>query len=218
MLLDAFAAGLGDAHSQVKAYTLNEVSIEHCRSCFACMLTADGKCVIHDGMEPIYGDLRTSDALIIGTPLYTDTMSSRTKVFFDRCIASLQPFVRQDSQGRTRHPPAWRMPKRAVLVSTCAFPEPENFKVLRATIRALCRTFDSEFTAGLCVPGSIVLQMDKTLLGPHLELLRQAGKKFGDTGTIPRGLAARINTPVLSKEAYLRQFQGYEDWCKKHRK
>lgn len=213
-LLTSFGNGLQDSKCIVHSYNLKELNIDHCKSCFHCMHNKPGICSIKDDMANIYEHLKTSDLLVIGTPLYTDSMSSRMKIFFDRCIAAMQPFIHEDIYGRFRHSFTWRMPEYFILISTSGFPETENFNALELTVKAQAYNFGSEYITSLCVPGSLGLQMEISLLEPHLDLMRQAGAEFGSQKTISQNLVTRINTPILSKEEFYKHYLKYEEWCK----
>lgn len=214
-LLNSFTNGLVDSGYSVKSYNLNELNIGHCKSCFSCMHNQPGVCSIKDDMTAVYEDLKQADALIIGAPLYTDTMSSRMKAFFDRCIASMQPFIHEDSNGRFRHSFTWKMPGKFILISTSGFPEPANFAALEATIKAQAYNFGSEFVASILIPGSLGLQMEISLLDNHLELIHRAGAEFGNNKNISQDLIAGINTPVLTKDEFYKYYLKYEEWCRK---
>ena len=214
-LLAAFGKGLQDSTCIVHSYNLNELDIDHCKSCFHCMHDKPGTCCIKDDMINIYEDLKTSDLLVVGTPLYTDTMSSRMKIFFDRCISAMQPFIYEDNSGRFRHSFTWRMPGYFILISTSGFPETENFKALELTVKAQAYNFGSEFVTALCVPGSLGLQMEISLLEPHLDLMRQAGAEFGSHKNISENLVNSINIPILTKEEFFKYYLNYQAWCKK---
>lgn len=214
-LLTSFGYGLQDSNCTVHSYNLTEHAIDHCKSCFHCMHNKPGICSINDDMTAIYEDLKISYALVVGTPLYTDTMSSRMKIFFDRCIAAMQPFIHEDIHGRFRHSFTWRMPQYFILISTSGFPETENFKALECTVKAQSYNFGSEFIGSLCVPGSLGLQMEISLLDTHLDLMRQAGAEFGRQKTISQNLMDSINAPLLSKDEFYKHYLKYEEWCKK---
>lgn len=213
-LLSSLGKGLAEAGCAVRSHNLKDLSVGHCKSCFHCMHSKPGVCSIKDDMGDVYEDLKRAGLLVIGTPLYTDTMSSRMKVFFDRCIASMQPFLHEDEQGRFRHSFAWRMPQYFLLVSTSGFPERENFAALEMTVKAQAYNFGAELAASLFVPGSLGLQMEISRLVPHLDLMYQAGLAFGNRQAIPGELIDRINTPILSREEFYNQYLKYEMWCK----
>jgi multimeric flavodoxin WrbA len=214
-LLASLGEGLCSAGCEVRSFILRDLDIGHCASCFSCMHLHPGRCALRDGMDPIYEALKSSDILVAGTPLYTDTMSSRMKAVFDRCICAMEPFIHRDEQGRFRHSLAWRMPAGFVLVSACGFPEMENFAPLLATVRAQAYNFGSELAAEILVPGSIALQMEPALLEPRLDLVCRAGEELGRTGAVTPALLEKINGPVVSKEEYLRLAGEYEAWCRK---
>jgi len=213
-LLGAFEKGLIDSGCVVRSYDLNELAIGHCRSCFHCMHDNPGICAVRDDMVRIYEDLKKSDILVIGTPVYTDSMSSRMKVFFDRCIASMEPFIHEDDQGRFRHSFTWRMPKHFILVATSGFPEIDNFKALESTVRAQAYNFGSDYAASLFVSGSLGFQMDISLLDARLELIYQAGAEFGTKKSISKDLIERINACVFSRDEFYDNYLKYEKWCR----
>ncbi len=214
-LLCSFEKGLTGSGCSVSSYNLSDLAIEHCKSCFHCMHNKPGICNIKDDMTDIYDDLKKSEILVIGTPLYLDTMTSRMKVFFDRCIPCMQPFVHEDEHGRLRHSFTWQMPKHFILISTSGFPEIENFNTLESTVKAQAYNFGSELAASLFVPGSLGLQMEISLLEPYLDLIYHAGIEFGKNLKIPEDLLKRINTPILDKDEFNKHYRKYEEWCRK---
>ncbi|MFC1809411.1 flavodoxin family protein [Candidatus Omnitrophota bacterium] len=62
------------------------LNISPCTSCFSCRET--GICVIQDDMQECYKKISEADVVVVGTPVYFNTVPSMFKVFIDRC----QPF------------------------------------------------------------------------------------------------------------------------------
>jgi len=213
-LLDAITRGLTKADAEVKTFEISKLSISPCTACLTCMHKTPGECSIKDDMEPIYEALKTSDLLILATPLYVDTMTAQLKTVMDRSIACMQPFLVKDDTGRIRHPFTWRMPARFLLLSTSGFPEEEIFAPLIATFQAEAVNFSSQPIGEICIPGSIALQMEPELLDRHLSLLEEAGRILGSTGGIPENLLQDINTPPVDVDRYLQAAAGYEEWCR----
>ncbi|OPY88560.1 MAG: NADPH-dependent FMN reductase [Syntrophus sp. PtaU1.Bin208] len=213
-MLDALTRGLSKASAELKTFELRRMSISPCTGCLSCMHKNPGVCVLQDDMGLIYEALKTSDLLIMATPLYVDTMSAQLKTVMDRCLACLQPFLVKDETGRVRHPFNWRMPAKFLLLSTSAFPELEVFAALIATFRAEAANFNSKAVGEICIPGSIALQMEPELLDRHLSLLEEAGRVLAGTGSIPESLLRELNTPPLDVERYLQVATKYEDWCR----
>jgi hypothetical protein len=165
-------------------------------------------------MEEIYGALKTSDILVIGTPVYVDSMSSQMKAVIDRSVACLQPFLVRDKTGRIRHPFNWRMPGRFLLVSTSGFPETATFDPLIATFRAGAANFGAEPIGEVCIPGSIALQIQPDLLAGHLRLIEEMGQGLALEGRIDGESLKKINIPPVQVGEYLEIAASYESWCR----
>jgi multimeric flavodoxin WrbA len=71
---------------------LNDLNISPCQSC-----GQDPKpkhCIINDDMNQIYIALETCDAIVLGSPVYFDTVSAQAKLMIDRCNC-LMPCVKK---------------------------------------------------------------------------------------------------------------------------
>jgi hypothetical protein len=168
-------------------------------------------------MDQIYPVLRESDLFVMGTPVYTDSMSAQMKTVTDRCICGMDPFLRRDPANRVRHPYSWAMPSKFFLVSTSGFPEMENFQPLIMTFRAQATNFGCESIGEICIPGSIALQMAPQLLEPRLEMIQQAGKMIALQGKVEPMLLDEISRPIVNVEQYLEISAKYEAWARKSR-
>jgi multimeric flavodoxin WrbA len=213
-LLASMAAGVSRGGARVDEYGVCGMDIAPCTGCLSCMHRSPGECAIKDDMEQLYLHLKTADVLVIGTPVYVDGMSSQMKAVIDRSVSCLQPFLIRDRAGRIRHPFAWRMPARFVLVSTSGFPEKETFDPLIAGFRAAAANFGSEPVAEICIPGSIALQIDSAKLTHHLGLIEEAGEMLAREGRIDGALLSKVNTPPVGVDEYLRIAASYESWCR----
>jgi len=85
---------------------LNELDIMPCQSCGRS--PEDGYCFFRDGMDLIYEKFDWCDALVIGSPIYFDSVSAQTKLFIDRtnCFRTLhidgsEHFVSRMTKKRT---------------------------------------------------------------------------------------------------------------------
>jgi multimeric flavodoxin WrbA len=56
-------------------FNSGELDISPCKGCLGCA-KGDG-CVVADDMRPIYAELKESDALVLGSPLYMAQMSGQ---------------------------------------------------------------------------------------------------------------------------------------------
>ena len=67
---------------------LDELTIEPCRACYAC-LGAGKDCVIEDDFNRFLAQVRAADAIIIAAPVYFLGMHTRLKLICDRLISVL---------------------------------------------------------------------------------------------------------------------------------
>jgi multimeric flavodoxin WrbA len=216
-LMDALLKGLSEGGAAVREFQIKEMNISPCRACLTCMHKTPGQCAQRDDMDQIYPRLRYSDLLVMGTPVYTDTMSAQMKTVMDRCICGMDPFLRLDSTNRVRHPFSWPMPSKFFLVSTSGFPETETFLPLRMTFRAQAANFDSESIGEICIPGSIALQMAPQLLEPRLDQIQRAGIMLARDEKIEPAFLEEISKPIVTAEQYLEISKKYEAWARKSR-
>lgn len=66
--------------------SLKDKNINFCIHCDYCIREKKG-CVYEDDMTGAYEKMEKTDAFIIGTPVYSGSVSGQLKTFFDRCRA-----------------------------------------------------------------------------------------------------------------------------------
>jgi multimeric flavodoxin WrbA len=86
-LAEQVAAGAREAGAEVESYYLHGMNINPCDACDACQTDRFSGCIVDDDMQTLYPKLKTTDALVIASPVYWFTVSAQTKLFMDRCYA-----------------------------------------------------------------------------------------------------------------------------------
>ena len=67
----------------------------HIRPCQSCGVDPSPKfCLFDDDMKEVYEALQSCDAIVLGSPVYFDTVSAQTKLMIDRCNC-LMPYVKR---------------------------------------------------------------------------------------------------------------------------
>ncbi len=128
LLVDRVLAGAASRGAATQKVLLNELSIRACQSCG--IDNHAGICRIDDDMRGVYRLLAESDVIVLGTPVYFDTVSAQMKLMFDRCNC-MTPLVSQPDGPPVfvrRTPPH----KRAVLVAVAG--SRQQFRTLRVTV------------------------------------------------------------------------------------
>ncbi len=94
ILVNQILYGASQKGADTKMFNLNKLNIRGCQACFHCKIV--GKCATDDDMQILYEEIRSADALVIGSPVYMYQMSAQTKLIIDRLFAFF------DAEFRTR--------------------------------------------------------------------------------------------------------------------
>jgi multimeric flavodoxin WrbA len=108
---------------------LNEMHIRPCQSCGA--NPQPKHCLFDDNMNQVYAAFETCDAIVLGSPVYFDTVSAQTKLMIDRTNC-LMPFVAH-SEGTTGF--ERRMKKRKKGVFVAAAGTEQQFETVLVTVK-----------------------------------------------------------------------------------
>ena len=98
LLVSQVLKGAESQGATSEKFYLNDMAIKPCQSCGTNPYPR--YCLFDDDMEVIYTALEQVDAVVLGSPVYFDTVSAQTKLMIDRCNC-LMPWVEQSD--RTSH-------------------------------------------------------------------------------------------------------------------
>lgn len=87
-LVEIILASGAEHGAETKIFNLNEMDIKGCQSCYHCK-TTDEDCAIKDDMPQLFDEIKQSDAVIIGSPIYFWQMSAQLKIFIDRHFSQI---------------------------------------------------------------------------------------------------------------------------------
>ncbi|MFH1438199.1 MAG: flavodoxin family protein [Pseudomonadota bacterium] len=85
LLLTEAIKGVEEAGSSVQLIKPAKMSIAPCKNCGGC--TATGKCVQDDDMSDVYDVIRSSDRVILSSPIFFLGLPAQLKAMIDRCQA-----------------------------------------------------------------------------------------------------------------------------------
>ncbi len=112
LLVNQVLAGAASRGAEIKKISLNDLQIKTCQSCD--VDPAPGYCIYTDDMQQVYDALDACDLLVLGTPVYFDTVSAQVKLMIDRCNC-IRPYIRQ-ADGSYAFERRMKKKKAAVLV------------------------------------------------------------------------------------------------------
>jgi multimeric flavodoxin WrbA len=87
-IINEIIKGAKDFNAQIKTYNLVDMKIKPCVGCFYCR--KNELCFIKDDMQELLKDIKESDAVVIGSPIYMFQVAGQVKQVMDR----LYPLLR----------------------------------------------------------------------------------------------------------------------------
>jgi multimeric flavodoxin WrbA len=100
IIVNAVLEGASAEHVKTRFIRLNEKSIMPCQSC------GDSPypeyCFFHDDMDEIFGLMERSEGIILGSPIFFDSVSAQAKLFIDRtnCLRPVDFSVKEQTVFR----------------------------------------------------------------------------------------------------------------------
>lgn len=82
-LLNEVIKGLQSQNVEIEKIMLGQLKFDPCVACDVCAKT--GHCYKKDDMTDIYGKFDNSDIIVVGSPMYFNSVTAITKAMVDRC-------------------------------------------------------------------------------------------------------------------------------------
>ena len=201
-MLDLCIEGMGE-NLEVHKFYPHKMKIGPCAGCFSCWgRKSPGECVQKDDFDQILDVYKRADYFLLAAPLYYFDLPATVKNVIDRFFVVLEPTQVESPQGHTEHTKRFGRHPRVVLISSCGFPEIDNFDILSRHVQVICEHMDWAWS------GEILISAAGAAAAPRLfdrkyELIRKAGAELID-GEIQRETTEAIAAPVISAEDYRR--------------
>lgn len=158
-------------------------------------------------MRGILQEIIESDLLLLSFPLYCFGMPAMLKALIERTLPLASMAMRKVGD-RYEHVGQKNFSRlRYVIICGCGFPNGrQNFEPAAAMLE---RMFPNHRTV-ITVPQSPMFNAPEaaTVTGPRLNLVRQAGKQYAESGAIDDKLLAEICSPMIPEEQYVKIVNG----------
>ena len=197
-MLDLCVEGMGEV--ELRKFYPHKMNIQPCTGCFHCWTKAPGECVHKDDFRQILDAYLQADYFLWAAPLYIFSVPATVKNVIDRFFICLRPEQLATADGMTMHPKRYDVHPKAVLISSCGFPELENFDLLRRHFSLIAEHMEWVRAGELLIPGAGAHKAPK-LFDHKYELLRQAGAELA-AGTIRAQTTQALAEPVMPREDY----------------
>ena len=167
-LCEGYRAHGGEA-SQIYC---NELIVKACQACGP--EPTAGYCVFHDDMDLVYLALERADTVVVGSPIYFDSVSAQLKLVIDRCNC-ITPLVRQpDGTGTFR--PLWKRTRRGVFVTACG--PRQRHDMAERCVRGFMKWVGAKWEGTLAYVHEDVDAGNVTEQGEWLERARAIGERL----------------------------------------
>ena len=202
-MLDLCIEGMGAGIETHKFYP-HKMNIGPCNSCWSCWNNkSPGQCVQQDDFQEIIEVYKRADYFLLAAPLYVFDFPATVKNMIDRFFVVLEPAQLESASGQTKHPTRFDRHPKTVLISSCGFPEIDNFDLLRRHFKIICEHMDLTWAGEILIPASGIARAPK-LFDRKYDLLRAAGTELIRSSSISPATTATIAAPVMAAEDYRR--------------
>jgi putative NADPH-quinone reductase len=212
-MLDLCIEGMGE-NLEVHKFYPHKMKIGPCISCWSCWgKKRPGECIQEDDFQQILDVYKQADYFLLAAPLYFFDLPASVKNVIDRFFVVLESAQIGTARGYTDHPKRIDRHPKAVLISSCGFPEIGNFDILKHHFRVICEHMDWRWSGDILISAA-GLANAPILFDRKYELIRKAGAELINS-EISEETTEEIAAPVMPAEDYRRittlNFQGGPD-------
>lgn len=210
LMANKFITGAESVGAEVEMVTLNDKTINFCTCCYTCWTKTPGVCIFKDDMPELIKKVRAADLIVYITPLYVFSVSAQLKVFIDRMLPNMQPYMVK-ANGFTHHPNRFEedRPNGLVIFSAGGFPEVKNnFDGISAIVRNMSSHLSkTNLMAEFFLPAAELLQHSvyKERKNGVEEACLNAGRDVVLTGTISKDYMKTVAAPGIEQDLFIAQ-------------
>ena len=197
-ILDTLLEGMGEA--EVHKFYPHKMKIGPCTSCWSCWQGKNkGKCSQIDDFQLIYDVYKRCDYFIIAAPVYVFGFPATVKNVIDRFFVNLEPSQFLMDNGITNHPQRCTPKAKGVLVSSCGFPDMENFTLMSQHFKKIMMHMGLTWAGEILIPSAGAANVPR-LLDKNIEAVRQAGVELANGVISPETMQTVSDVPISKKD------------------
>jgi multimeric flavodoxin WrbA len=198
-MLDTLIGGMGEV--ELHKFYPHKMKIGSCTSCWSCWVGKNrGECTQRDDFQGIYDVYKRCDYLLVAAPVYAFGFPATVKNVIDRFFVNLDPLQIDMGDGLTAHSHRFNPAAKGVLVSSCGFPDMENFSLMSAHFKKWMRHAGLTWCGEVLIPAAGAVNVPG-LFDDNMEAIRKAGAELAG-GTINGETMGAISDVGISTEDY----------------
>jgi len=132
LLVSQMLKGASSKGAETHKIYLNNMRIKPCQSCGVDPYPK--YCLFEDDMKEVYDALQSCDVMVLGSPVYFDTVSAQTKLMIDRCNC-LMPYIERPD-GTSGFDRRIKKQKKGVFVAAAG--TDQEFNTILTTVKGFC--------------------------------------------------------------------------------
>ncbi len=170
LLLAEVMKGAASRGAEVKTIVLNDLKIDPCQHCDACLEA--GRCKVEDDMQMVYRELESADRIVLASPIQFMGVTAQMKAMIDRCQALwVRKYVLKLPPLGNRRAKGYARPERkGFFISVGGRKIANLFEPALVTVKTLFRILDVTHDGELLFSGVD----EKGAIAKHPDALRQA--------------------------------------------
>ena len=198
-MLESLLEGMGEV--EVHKFYPHKMKIGPCTSCWSCWQGKNkGECVQKDDFQSIYDVYKKCDYFIIAAPVYVFGFPATVKNVMDRFFVNMESSQILMDNGITNHPQRYTPKAKGVLVSSCGFPDMENFTLMSEHFKKFMLHIGLTWAGEILIPSAGAANIPH-LLDDNIEAVRKAGAELVN-GTISPETMHLVSDVPISKNDY----------------
>jgi len=146
LLVSQVLKGASSQGAKTHKIYVNDLNIRPCQSCGVDPYPKC--CLFNDDMKLIYDALQSCDIIVLGSPVYFDTVSAQTKLMIDRCNCLLPYVKRRDGTWGFER----RIKKRKKGVFIAVAGPDQEFNTIQTTVKGFFEWANTELVETILYP------------------------------------------------------------------
>ena len=146
LLVSQVLKGVSNQGAETLKIYLNDLDVKPCQSCG--VDPHPKYCIFDDDMKLIYDTLDSCDVIVLGSPVYFDTVSAQVKLMIDRCNC-LMPYVKR-ADGTWCFERRMKKRKKGVFIAVAGVQQ--EFNTILTTVRGFFNWANIELVETILYP------------------------------------------------------------------
>ncbi len=206
LILNPFIQGMQYGGCTVELFYASKLKVLPCEcGTLRCWRATPGECIYRDNMSLLIPELKVSEILVIGTPVYSPLPGDMQNIL-NRMVPLLVPeLVWRNGRTRARFRDGIAI-RKIVLVAVGGWWETENMDRLVNIVREFAETSSVEFAGAVLRPHVGYMKKEGVLTGVGkfvVQAVKQAGFELAHNGKMEEETLQKVSRPLIPTPRFI---------------